>query len=165
MNEECARPIGCLLNFSLRDSSLYFSIGVQMLQKHALSIVMSLTFLMALNGLAQGPKVKVGDILTDEDTSVYIRKGIPLNMGPEFEIVSGSSEITGEPMAGSKESYASWKTACDDWKKETREMNKENAILALGCNSATKTQENGQQVYRSTGTYKLKVRVRSAHSS
>ena len=114
----------------------------------------------SLSAFAESPKIKIGDIQTNEDTSVIIKKGSSSSLGPEFEIVSGTGEILGDPTLGAKDAYSNWKSACDDWKKETRELNKENQVLALSCNAPDRSQENGQHMYRSTGTYKLKVRIR-----
>ena len=81
---------------------------------------------------------------------------------PEFEFVSDTAEIAGDPHPGLKESYASWKEACENWKKEMKEMNKQNEILSLNCNAPSSSrQHDGLQIYRSNGSYKLKVRVKT----
>src|SRR3954469_6653538 len=77
---------------------------------------------------AQDSKIRIGDISTQEDTSVLIKKGAG-SFGPDFEIVSGENEISGDPMAGAKESLASWKAACNSWKKDMREENQSNQVL------------------------------------
>jgi len=64
-----------------------------------------------------------------------------------------------------KEAYASWKTACADWKKELKENNKENQVLVSSCGTAKFTKDDsagsgsGIYVYRSQAKYKLRVRV------
>ena len=115
--------------------------------------------------LAEKANIKVSDLNTDEDTSIVIKKGptAVLSEKPEFEVVSGEQDIEGDPAASSGEARTSWKAACADWKKEVKELNRENSILAISCNSPSATLlDSGQRQMRSTGDYKLKVRIRSA---
>lgn len=97
--------------------------------------------------------------------AILIQKNPKFIQPNDFEIVSGSDEVMGDPSAGHKDAYASWKTACADWKKDLRESNKENSIVTLNCGSpkqeAQKDVSIGTYVYKSTGTYKIKVRVRA----
>jgi glycosyltransferase involved in cell wall biosynthesis len=53
------------------------------------------------------------------------------------------------------------KISFDDWKKEIRELNKENQVLALTCNKPNCI-KNGtvETVCESKGTYKLKTKIR-----
>ena len=100
---------------------------------------------------------------SSEDTTVTIKKG-PIEELPEFEIISGTAEIAGDPSPGLKESYASWKEACEKWKKDLKDLNnkKDDSILHLNCNApSSSVLKNGLQVYRSTGNYKLKTRMRT----
>lgn len=96
--------------------------------------------------------------------AILIQKNPSLIQPNDFEIVSGSDEIMGDPSAGTKDALASWKTACADWKKDLKETNKDNSIVAVSCGSpkqeAQKDIAVGTYVYKSTGTYKIKVRVR-----
>lgn len=96
--------------------------------------------------------------------AILIQKNPGLIQPNDFEIVSGTDEITGDPSAGHKDAYASWKTACAEWKKDLRETNKENSIVAMNCGSpkqeAQKDVAIGTYVYKSMATYKIKVRIR-----
>jgi len=109
---------------------------------------------------AEEASVKVKEIPTNQDTTVLVKK-VTVSCTPEFEIVSGSAEIAGEAAAGVQESYQKWKTACSEWKTETKDLNKGNQILELNCNAPTTTKQvNDLQSHRSTGTYKLKVQIK-----
>jgi len=95
------------------------------------------------------------------DTAIIIKKNPKEGIDrPDFEIVSGDAEVLGDPESGNKAGYASWKKACDDWKKETRELNKDNQVLVMNCGSPSFTQEGGVYTYKSQGTYKLKVKMK-----
>jgi hypothetical protein len=130
-------------------------------QKKQLIAVSLLSQLLAVSvGAEENASIKIKDVSTSEDTSVIIKKGaLPLPSDtPVFEIVSGTDEVSGDLEAGVKESWASWKTACENWKKEFKENNKENQIITLNCNSpSSQPQKNGMQVHVSTATYKIKV--------
>lgn len=120
-------------------------------------------------GTAQGEEtsvqVKTGEKLSsDSSDAITVKKG--LIREPDFEIINGESEIFGEPEMGLKEAFQTWKTACTAWKKEMKDQNTENNILALNCNAPSATRDKvGSNIYRSVGTYKLKVRIRDAHSN
>ncbi|MEO7165250.1 MAG: hypothetical protein ABI041_20190 [Bdellovibrionia bacterium] len=119
--------------------------------------------LFSMSAIAQESSVRISDIPTQEDTSVIIKKGAS-SCGPDFEVVSGLDEVAGDPSSGSKESYGSWKSACEAWKKDTRQMNKENQVLSLNCNFPTLIRLNsGLNIYHSSASYKLKIRIRNAH--
>jgi hypothetical protein len=124
--------------------------------------MMAAAFVIAIPAAqAADPKVKIGDVGTDGDTSIVIKKGADAGT-QDFEVVSGNEDVVGEPKPSNRESYASWKAACAEWKKEMRELNKENSLLALNCNAASKEKdENGQTTYKSTGSYKMRVRVKN----
>ncbi len=108
----------------------------------------------------QTTSIKVNNIKTDQDTAILIKKGGTDALKPVYEIVEGDGDISGDPASGAVESLASWKTACAEWKKEIRELNKDNQVLILNCNKAhVESLPNGQRVYSSTGTYKLKVKT------
>jgi len=101
-------------------------------------------------------------VFAEENDAVIIQRGkIPIvDVAKDFEVVSGSEEVIGDPEPGRKAGYASWKAACAEWKKELKELNKTNQVLTLNCNSPEFVQENGNYTYKSQGSYKLRVRVR-----
>jgi hypothetical protein len=122
------------------------------------------TYCVVASAWAEGPSVKVGDISADQDTSILIRKGGDKKSALDFkdyEIVTGSDEIFGDPEPGKKAGYESWKAACAAWKKELKENNKDNQVLVSSCSSPKFAQEDGRYTYTSNGTYKLRVKVRA----
>ncbi len=131
-----------------------------------MSKLLLMTFTLSMSALAhaESASIKINDVSTQEDTSVVIKKGpISSSTQPEYEIVSGTEEIVGDPEAGTKEGYTSWKLACENWKKELKELNKENQVLTLNCNKPTFTRDqNHLLMYQSVATYKLKVRIRNS---
>jgi hypothetical protein len=113
---------------------------------------------------AEGPTVSVTGVPADQDSTISIRKGDKSrSLEPDFEINSGTEEISGDPVAGKQESYLSWKKACADWKKDMREMNGA-ALVSLSCGTPRADRDSSSRVTQtSTGTYKLKVRIRDQH--
>jgi hypothetical protein len=120
-------------------------------------------FFIPLMSLATEVDVGIHKIHSETDSAVVIQKApLPRLTNPDYEIVSGSEEIPGDPAPGLKESYASWKQACAEWKKEKRELNP-GQVLTLHCGTPTReTQPDHQIVQKSTGSYKLRVKIRDS---
>lgn len=111
------------------------------------------------------PKVNVENAASGQgDTSIVIKKGDvnALIQCVEYQIIDGSEDLSGEPALVKNVAQKSWKVACNDWKKETKELNSnaKNVVLAINCGSSGAVQEGENWVYRSHGTYKLKVKIR-----
>jgi hypothetical protein len=129
------------------------------------SLFVVVACLAAAPAWAGKASIKVKDVDTDDqDTSITIHKGpgypTPSPLPPEWEVITDEEEIEGDPGAGSQQSLANWKTACAEWKKEFKELNKENKILVLNCGKATtRLEANGQRVHNSMGKYKMKVMI------
>jgi hypothetical protein len=119
-----------------------------------------LTIMMFISVTAFAQTAAIKDIPADgEDTTISITKGKKGQV--EFQIEEGKAEIAGDPEILAKAARDSWKKECADWKKEVKELNKDNQVMALSCNnpSCAKT-EMSQTVCQSTGTYKVKTKVR-----
>ncbi len=102
---------------------------------------------------------------TDADKALIIRSGSTNSISPHFEIVSGEGEIIGDLSPSLKESYQSWKKACEAWKKEIKDLNPKGEVKFISCNSPKKVDyPNFQRAYRSIGTYKIRVEVRRPSS-
>jgi hypothetical protein len=116
-----------------------------------------------LPAIAEGPSVSVTGVPADQESTITIRKGAEgARTDPDYRIESGTEAINGDPVAGQDESYKSWKAACNEWKKDMREMNGK-ALIALSCWTPHGTRDSTSRVTQSsTGAYKLKVRVRDA---
>jgi hypothetical protein len=94
-----------------------------------------------------------------EDTVISIQKKpvLPTN---QYEITEINAEIVGDAANLSKEARANWKSACSEWKQETKELNKENTVISLNCGqpqcSATSTVET---ICKSQAKGKVKIKV------
>jgi hypothetical protein len=90
------------------------------------------------------------------------KKPAPLPPPVEFQLIKETQEIEGEPSLGSKEAYQTWKTACNEWKSELKELNRREQILSLDCGSPKLSRaEQFQKIYRSTAKYQIKVRMQT----
>lgn len=119
---------------------------------------------LSLTCAAQSVDVKSIDGSSPEGTTIEIKKGIKPDQGiksvePKWTIEPGSAEIEGEPSATTKDARAAWKKACEDWKKEFREDNKQNKILSISCGSPVCGGDAGSKVCSSKASYKIKTRV------
>ncbi len=99
------------------------------------------------------------------DKAIVIQETTSKAIQPDYEIVSGSEEIVGDPTTGTKmASYASWKAVCNAWKQDLKSLNGNN-LISLNCGTAnTSAMESGADMYitKSIGTYKTRVRIRDA---
>ncbi len=109
---------------------------------------------------AEKAGVKLKDIPTDGDTSIIIKKGAIADQCVDYQIIDGTEEVSGDPAYDRGEAFSSWKSACDEWKKSMKEMNKGNQIITLNCNSGKASKEDDRFAFVSTGSYKLKTKVR-----
>ncbi|MNJ91241.1 hypothetical protein D3C87_88890 [compost metagenome] len=114
--------------------------------------------LSLLSSMAFAQKVGVKDIPAGEDTTIEIKKGSRSDI--VWEVTEGSDEIEGDAAPLLQTARANWKTACADWKKEVKDLNKENPVLALNCGRMQCVTEAMESTCRSTGKYKIKVRVK-----
>lgn len=106
-------------------------------------------------------KTSVTEIPMNENTTISIKKGDAAAKSEKlYEIVEGSSQIEGEPTLMSKGARASWKKACDEWKKEIRNDNKDSKVMITDCGKAQcAPQGNEGSVCHSEGIYKIKTKV------
>lgn len=95
-------------------------------------------------------------------TTISVQKGTPSATGSKetSEVLDGSAEITGDPNVLLKGARESWKKACDDWKKEVKDLNKDNQVIALNCSTPKCGSESGGTVCKSAATYKVKVNLK-----
>lgn len=117
---------------------------------------------IALTAHAQRAAVGISDVDANDSTAILIRKG-EKNLSltpPDYDIVSDREDVVGEPENDRKKAYDNWKTACADWKRTLREMNKDNSILAMNCNQPAMQKDDYYLTFKSVGTYKMKVRIR-----
>lgn len=67
-------------------------------------------------------------------------------------------DIDGDPGPINSDAKKNWKSACEKWKNEFREDNKENKIVSISCGPPTCSGDVGDKTCVSKGTYKMKVR-------
>jgi hypothetical protein len=123
----------------------------------------SLLVFLALTGtpsFAQKAQMKIEDIKADGDTTITVRKGEKALPEKNYEIISGTDEISGDEEFDSKRALASWKEACDTWKKEIRELNTDNRVLVISCGAKKKATDGTKTTYTSSAHYKIRVKMR-----
>ena len=75
----------------------------------------------------------------------------------EFQIIDEKSDLVSDPSPIKTGARKNWTKACDDWKKEMKELNGKN-LLSLSCGSANcAAMTEGSYECKSTATYKIKV--------
>jgi hypothetical protein len=118
--------------------------------------------LSLLLSVAMAQTANINDVPLQGDTTISVTKGSKA-VGPDFEIVKHEAEIEGEPEVLIKEARSSWKKACDDWKKETKELNKDSQVMALTCNSPSCGKADNvttSTICKSTATYQIKTKIK-----
>ncbi|MBX3017905.1 MAG: hypothetical protein KF767_08450 [Bdellovibrionaceae bacterium] len=124
--------------------------------------------LIATQAFAQSANIK--DLPLDGEegssTTITIEKNKPgtrpgqATQPVQNEVLDSSVEIEGEAAPLTKAAKANWKKACDDWKKEVKELNKDNQILSMNCGSSRCAPEaTAMTVCKSTATYKIRLKL------
>lgn len=109
---------------------------------------------------AQKVGLQVDHIDATENTTIEIKKGDHQKTEKQFEITDGTDQIEGDAAPLVQEARKNWKTACSEWKKEFKELNKENQILSLSCGSMTCSTVAMESTCKSVGHHKLRVQVK-----
>lgn len=102
--------------------------------------------------------IGVKDIPAGEDTTIKIEKGTKTEN--TFEITTGVDIIEGEAAPLLKEARSNWKVACTDWKKEIKDLNKENQVISLSCGTMKCSTTAMETTCASEGKNKIKVKVK-----
>lgn len=123
--------------------------------------VLAASFFLLVSGSVWAQKTSVTEIPMNEDTTISIKKGSSASKCEKmYEIVEGTGQVEGDPNVLVKEARASWKQACNQWKKEVRDMNQDSKVIAIDCGKSNCTQQGSEgQVCHSEGTYKIKTKV------
>lgn len=100
--------------------------------------------------------VKIQDMDTNQDTTISIKKGATAAT-KKWTLTEGEEEITGDKAVLLKEAEKNWKAACNDWKKEFKEMNKENKIVSMNCGKMVCSKEGVESTCVSKATHKVKT--------
>ena len=112
---------------------------------------------------AWAQNVSVKDIPADEkDTTIHIHKGEKKTheCEPQYEVVTSEDEIGGDGDILKTKAKDSWKVACENWKNEIKNLNKENRILFLSCGSPNCGREDNSYICKSKGTFKARVKLK-----
>lgn len=117
---------------------------------------------IASTALAQKVEVDVEKLESDSsaDSVIEIRKTNRDFKGTskKYKITDGEEEVVGDPANLSKEARANWKKACDDWKIEFKEMNKDQHIIAANCGTPTCSRKGPESTCMSKATYKIRAK-------
>lgn len=100
--------------------------------------------------------VKINDMDTNQDTTISIKKG-SAPAAKKWTLTEGEEEISGDKAALLKEAEKNWKSACTEWKKEFKEMNKENKIVSMNCGKMNCSKEGVESTCVSKATHKVRV--------
>ena len=121
------------------------------------TILLSLLLTAGIAHAAPSMDVKMKDVDTNEDTTISIKKGSGVQNKKVYTLSEGSEDITGDKDMLKKNAEMNWKKACDEYKKDFKEMNKENKIVSLSCGSMTCTKEGVESTCSSKASYKVRV--------
>lgn len=110
-----------------------------------------------ISSFAFAQSLGIKDISTQGDTTIKIQKG---KEDDKYEITTGTDVIEGEAAPLLKEARANWKAACSDWKKELRELNKENQLISLSCGAMKCSTTAMETTCASEGKNKIRVKVK-----
>ncbi len=118
-------------------------------------LIIGLSFLSTL-ALAQTMGIK--DIPAEGDTVIKIEKGAKTD--DKYEISAGVDTIEGEPAPLLKDARANWKVACTEWKKELKDLNKENQVISMSCGTMKCATTAMETTCTSEGKNRIKVKVK-----
>lgn len=121
------------------------------------TILLSLILISGLSAHAQSMDVKMKDVDASQDTTISIKKGAGTQNKKVYTLSEGSEDVTGDKDVLKKNAEKNWKDACAEYKKEFKEMNKENKIVSLSCGTMVCAKEGVESTCQSKATYKVKV--------
>jgi hypothetical protein len=112
--------------------------------------------LLAFVGLAQTASIK--DIPADQESETTISISKNSNKSDRtFEVIAIKGDLEGEPHPMRSKAKESWQKACDVWKAEVKDLNKENRIVSLNCGAAQCVGEGNNTLCRSQATGQVRV--------
>lgn len=115
-----------------------------------------LAILIATYAQAENIGVEVNSIKTDADTTISIKKG-DSGSKKKYTISEGEDDISGDKDVLKKTAEKNWRKACDSWKSELKENNKENRIISSSCGVMNCSKEGVESSCTSKATYKVRV--------
>lgn len=112
--------------------------------------------------LAQDAKVEVESSGKSEGKLLIVGEtpGKIITNAPKVFVEQGSEELAGTPEDRIKVAYRTWEERCKEWKRELRQLNGGNLMIA-SCGSPSREVEtiNSEKLYtyKSKGHYKIRV--------
>ncbi len=122
-------------------------------------LMITLTFGFLSISIAEDVGLKVDKINAQEDTTISISKGNKKSNSKKYTISEGEDQITSDKEVVKKEAQQSWKMACSDWKKEFKDLNKDNKIISMSCGTMNCTKDGAESTCSSVAKYKVRVVV------
>ena len=122
-------------------------------------LIITLTLGLLSIATAEEVGLKVDKINAQEDTTISISKGNKKSNSKKYTISEGEDQITSDKEVVKKEAQQSWKMACSDWKKEFRDLNKDNKIISMSCGTMNCTKDGVESTCSSVAKYKVRVVV------
>lgn len=122
-------------------------------------LIITLTLGLLSIATAEEVGLKVDKINAQEDTTISISKGNKKSDKKKYTVSEGEDQITSDKEVVKKEAQKSWKTACTDWKKEFRDLNKDNKIISMSCGAMNCTKDGVESTCSSVAKYKVRVVV------
>ena len=127
------------------------------------SLVLIAVALFSTWSFAQSVDVKKIDADEEGTTTIRIEKNkkgdVLQNADNKWEVQEGTADVEGDASASAKDAKKAWLKACNEWKKEFREDNKDNKVLNINCGVSNCGGEAGSKICTSKATYKVKTRV------
>ncbi len=120
-----------------------------------------LTLILALSSPTWAQKTSISDIPMGENTTISIKKGEDAAKAEkQYEIVEGHGHIEGDANLMTKEARSHWKKACDQWKKEIIDNNRDSKVMVTDCGKPTCASQGTEgTICQSEGTYKIKTKI------
>lgn len=113
--------------------------------------------------MAQTADIKIKDIPTSGSGKAIviqdIEKAKDIKSCTVYEMVDGTDEIMGEPTYNPTSAREAWKSSCEKWKQEFKEMNKDNKLVILNCGSPRAHTEGQRSFYTSQAKYKMRIKM------
>ncbi len=112
--------------------------------------------IFSLTAHAQDVGVKINNVETNQDTTISIKKG-DLAAKKKWTLTEGEEDLTGDKDVTMKKAENNWKTACFNWKKEFKDMNKDNKVISMTCGRMKCSKEGVESTCTSIAKYKMRV--------
>lgn len=130
--------------------------------KKLVILLFSLFLISGFEAQSQTADVKIKDIPAnagDEGTTITIGKKGKNSTTSEFQITEGSDELNGDAAPLLKDARNNWKKACEDWKKELKELNSGNQIITMNCGKMDCVTAAMETTCKSNTTHKIRVKI------